>query len=510
MLDRGVATPGGRNDLEITFQRRVRTRLVQLIDELSTGLVERDTPVRLALLAALTSEHMILVGPPGTAKSEIARRIGWAFRDATYFERLMTRFSVPEELFGPLSLKALERDEYTRLTAGYLPTATVAFLDEVFKANSAILNALLGVLNERVFDNGTERVRLPLVTLIGASNEIPSAEELLALYDRFLIRYRLEPVSAAGFGELLGLEGRVTADRVQARISVKVLDKLRAEAARVRLSGGVRHVLHTLREWLAGKGIYVSDRRWVKIVQLLRVAAYTEGRTLVLWPDCWLLQHCLWSHPEQHAMIRDWFDTSAIEIVRNEPDRIARLVASIEQGGAAAASRVHRKDAAGRLLYYAEDGSVVPRATGVRAITTRGGDPLYVRPGDAPHSDPERALTAAKIFERYFANDVDGFDEYISDPANQLSAAVALEPVLQAVPADGASSRAAQLEELAADLRALFAALTEHAAAFDTEPLWLPRSIATSFGAAMKESSARLSEIHARLHEATRAVTSAP
>ena len=497
---------GGRNDLEITFQRRVRTRLVQLIDELSTGLVERDTPVRLALLAALTSEHMILVGPPGTAKSEIARRIGWAFRDATYFERLMTRFSVPEELFGPLSLKALERDEYTRLTAGYLPAATVAFLDEVFKANSAILNALLGVLNERVFDNGTERVRLPLITLIGASNEIPTAEELLALYDRFLIRYRVEPVSAAGFGELLGLEGRVTADRVQARISIKVLDKLRAEAARVRLSGGVRHVLHTLREWLSGQGIYVSDRRWLKIVHLLRVAAYTEGRTLVLWPDCWLLQHCLWSHPDQHAKIREWFDTSAIEIVRNEPERIARLVASIEQG-AAAVSRVHRKDAAGRPLYHAEDGSIVPRATGVRPITTRTGDPLYVRPGDPPHSDPERALTAAKIFEHHFADDVDGFDEYISDPVHQLSAAVALEPVMQVVPGGSASSRTAQLEELAADLRELFAALTEHAAAFDSEPLWLPKATARSFGAAMKQASARLSEIHARLHEATRAVT---
>lgn len=509
MLDLGVATPGGRNDFEITFQRRVRSRLVQLIDELSTGLVERDTPVRLALLAALTGEHMILVGPPGTAKSEIARRIGWAFRDATYFERLMTRFSVPEELFGPLSLKALERDEYTRLTAGYLPTATVAFLDEVFKANSAILNALLGVLNERVFDNGTERVRLPLITLIGASNEIPIAEELLALYDRFLIRYRLEPVSAAGFSELLGLEGRVTADRVQARISVKVLDKLRTEAVKVRLSGGVRHVLHTLREWLAGQGIYVSDRRWLKIVHLLRVAAYTEGRTLVLWPDCWLLQHCLWSHPQQQALIRDWFDTSAIEIVRKEPERIARVVASIEQGGAAV-SRVHRKDAAGRPLYHAEDGSIVARATGSGAITARSGDPLYVAPGDAPHSDPDRALTAAKIFERYFADDVDGFDEYISDPAHQLTAAVALEPVMQVVPGDGASSRTAQLEELAVDLRQLFAALTEHVAAFDGEPLWLPRPIARSFGAAMKEASARLTEVHARLHEAIRAATRAP
>jgi MoxR-like ATPase len=248
----------------------------------------------------------------------------------------------------PLSLKALERDEYTRLTAGYLPAAAIAFLDEIFKANSAILNALLGILNERVFDNGTERVRLPLISVIGASNEIPTAEELLALYDRFLVRYRLEPVSAQGFGDLLALEGRVTAERVQARLSLKVLEKIRVEAAKVRLSVGVRRALHALREWLQGQGVYVSDRRWLKIVGLLRVAAYTEGRTLVLWPDCWLLVHCVWSRPEQHDAIRAWFDTSAVELVRKEPEHMERLVDSLEQFATAPAARVHRKDAAGR------------------------------------------------------------------------------------------------------------------------------------------------------------------
>ncbi len=148
-------------------------RVGDVYEALRAGLVERDEPLRLALLAALSGEHFLLVGPPGTAKSTLARRLHLAFR-GRYFERLLTRFTVPEELFGPLSLRGLERDVYERLTDGYLPTASIAFLDEIFKANSAILNALLGILNERVMDQGPRRDAVPLVCLIGASNELPT------------------------------------------------------------------------------------------------------------------------------------------------------------------------------------------------------------------------------------------------------------------------------------------------------------------------------------------------
>src|SRR5512134_3819496 len=177
--------------------------LAALLDELEHGLVERRLHVRLALLAALAGEHTLLIGPPGTAKSELARRLHLAFREARYFERLLTRFSVPEELFGPLSIQALEQDRYERHTAGFLPDASIAFIDEVFKANSAILNALLTLLNEREFDNGAGRQRCPLISVIGATNAVPEDEVGEAFFDRFLLRLPIVPVSDEGFGDLL-------------------------------------------------------------------------------------------------------------------------------------------------------------------------------------------------------------------------------------------------------------------------------------------------------------------
>ena len=147
----------------------LRDRLTSILAAMEAGLVERGPVVRLALLAALAGEHTLLVGPPGTAKSQLARRLLLVFRDARYFERLLTRYTVPEELFGPLSISALEQDRYERQTAGFLPQASIAFIDEVFKANSAILNALLTLLNEREFDNGPRREPCPLIKIGRAS-----------------------------------------------------------------------------------------------------------------------------------------------------------------------------------------------------------------------------------------------------------------------------------------------------------------------------------------------------
>src|SRR5512134_3783944 len=223
--------------------------LAALLDELEHGLVERRLHVRLALLAALAGEHTLLIGPPGTAKSELARRLHLAFEDARYFERLLTRFSVPEELFGPLSISALEQDRYERQTAGYLPQASIAFIDEVFKANSAILNALLTLLNERKFDNGAGRIACPLISAIGATNEVPADEVGEAFFDRFLVRIPVLPVSAAGFATLLADGHRLATPEVPAgaAIAPAMRQAITDSASRVALSTEAATLLGELR-----------------------------------------------------------------------------------------------------------------------------------------------------------------------------------------------------------------------------------------------------------------------
>jgi len=265
---------------------------------------EREAEINGSLLAVLSGENLLFLGPPGTAKTQLAKNICQSIEGGNFFNYLLTSFSTPEELFGPLSLKALEKDEFHRKIDGCLPTAHIALLDEIFKASSAILNSLLTILNEHKYHNGRELVDVPLLSVFGASNELPDENESLeALYDRFLFRYRLSYIQDdENFRDLLFRSPDEFEPAASLRVSA--IYELRARAKDMPVDPDVEVIITELRKSLQLQEIEISDRRWKKVIQVLKVAACSSGcptvdRTMVL-----LLQHMLWNLPEERETIR--------------------------------------------------------------------------------------------------------------------------------------------------------------------------------------------------------------
>ncbi len=270
-------------------------------EELGQVFLERAELVTGALVALLSGHHVLIIGPPGTAKSMLADELCRRVEGVQYFQWLLTKFTTPEELFGAVSLKALENDEYRRVTAFKMPEAHVAFLDEVFKANSSILNAILTLINERRFHNGREVVTVPLITLFGASNELPEDDELQALYDRFLLRFVVSYITEDfRFLKMLQLH----APTYRTTIGLDALRAARDEVADIVVPGPIFRVLADLRADLGGHHIVASDRRYRQAVDVLRAHAYLEDRDQVSEDDVFFLEHVLWREPSEHATVR--------------------------------------------------------------------------------------------------------------------------------------------------------------------------------------------------------------
>jgi len=269
----------------------------QLIDQLCATYVERSETIEPLVAAVIARRHAVLIGPPGTAKSSLVRDLAAGLGGLRFFSWLLTEFSVPEELFGPLDISALEQGQYRRLTAGKLPEAELAFIDEVFKAGPAILNTLLSVMQERLFYNDGQPTPVPLISLIGASNETPTGEqELEALWDRFTVRLQVGYIREPGnFIQMLtGTTG--STPQVLSRAD---LEAAQEAAARVSVPGAVLDMTVQLRQVLADYGIVASDRRYKEALDLLRAVAFLDGRNEVIEDDLLILQHVLWHDPSQ-------------------------------------------------------------------------------------------------------------------------------------------------------------------------------------------------------------------
>jgi MoxR-like ATPase len=272
--------------MSMTFEAAAAA-LQDALADAGRGLVEREAMVELVALSAVAGEHLLVIGPPGTAKSEAVRRTARAL-GGSYFEYLLGRFTEPSEIFGPVDLRKLREGTVETETTGMLPEAEVAFLDEVFLGSTAILNTLLGLLNERTFRRGHTRMKVPLRVCVGASNGLPEEESLAAFADRFLARIFVEPVPDPRLEELLA-GGASLWRETEARVaSLEALDVL-ARAAQEADLGPVRpHLAHALRT-LRAAGIGLSDRRAVKVQRLMAAAAALAGRQTPGVADLWPL-----------------------------------------------------------------------------------------------------------------------------------------------------------------------------------------------------------------------------
>ena len=306
-------------------------RFKLLLQEMNRGIYEKNTEISLSLLAALAGESVILLGPPGVAKSMVARQLKTAFRDARSFEYLMSRFSTPDEIFGPVSIQKLKTsDTYERAVEGYLPTADVVFLDEIWKAGPAIQNTLLTVINEKIFRNGNREMHLPLKLLVAASNELPAkGEGLEALWDRFVIRIESRPIkleknframlleSHADFSGSTGVLGHAdfadNADFSNLKITAEEYAEWAEKICKIGVKEEVLDAISAIRKSLRAvnvdeaaerRNIYVSDRRWKNIVRLLRTSAFMQDREEVDICDLLPIYHCLWQEPEERDAIR--------------------------------------------------------------------------------------------------------------------------------------------------------------------------------------------------------------
>jgi len=278
------------------------------------------------LIAAIAGEHMVLIGPPGTAKSALVRLFSKLVQ-AQYFEYLLTRFTEPNEIFGPIDIQAFREGRYERRMESMLPQAEIVFLDEVFKANSAILNSLLSVLNERTYAVGGEMHKVPLISAFGASNEVPNDEELTAVFDRFLLRVHSDNLDSYHFHDLLlkGLSFEVSKitgeyEKLKPVLTSQDLHQLHsAFGTRMRFSEGFLASYKGLVFQIRSEGVSISDRRAIKMLKLFAASALLDSRATADAGDFFILKH-VWNNLDQADILEGIVNPVLEDHYREHPE----------------------------------------------------------------------------------------------------------------------------------------------------------------------------------------------
>lgn len=318
---------------------KIETKIKSMLKVMSEGIYEKEHILAMTLLSAIAGESVFLLGPPGTAKSLVARRLKLAFKDGNAFEYLMSRFSTPDEIFGPVSISLLKNeDRYERVVDGFLPTAAVVFLDEIWKASPSIQNALLTAINERIFQNGRNTLSLPMKVLIAASNELPAEDEgLEALWDRFLVRMVSNCIQAEStFYKMIRQKpiGDITMP-TDLQITDEVYESWQHDIKLIAIPDDVCKAISAIRKRLKDEATqeghkdmdyYVSDRRWKKCFHLMQTASFLNGRKAIDMTDIPILFHCLWNTAEVIPTIIDIVASSLTADLDRQMDKLQKEI----------------------------------------------------------------------------------------------------------------------------------------------------------------------------------------